>query len=133
MRVVFDTNVFISSFFGGIPGDVIRLWHTGEVTLCLTGKILDEYLKVLQRMGLDGTKEFNELLGLFKSSHNAVFTSKTPSLSVADDKDDDKFIEAAVAHNAEIIVSGDKHLLSLKEYMKIRILSPREFIGLFRK
>ena len=53
MRVVLDTNVFVSSFFGGNPRAVIDLWKTGSLTLCLSQDILDEYIEVLRRLGLD--------------------------------------------------------------------------------
>ena len=50
MRVVIDTNVLISSFFGGSPKKVIDLWKAGDITLCLSRDIIDEYLDVLQRL-----------------------------------------------------------------------------------
>ena len=52
MRVVIDTNVFISSFFGGNPRKIIDLWRKEKITLCLSGDILEEYTKVLKRIGL---------------------------------------------------------------------------------
>lgn len=51
---VVDTNVFVSSFFGGNPRKVIDLWKTGELTLCLSTPIVDEYVAVLRRLGLEG-------------------------------------------------------------------------------
>ncbi len=52
IRVVIDTNVFISSFFGGDPRKVIDLWKTGKIILCFSGKIIDEYVEVLRGLGL---------------------------------------------------------------------------------
>ena len=65
IRVVVDTNVFISSFFGGNPRKVIDLWKSGEITLCLSKPIVDEYIEVLRRLELQGEKELEELLSLF--------------------------------------------------------------------
>ena len=127
MRVVVDTNVLISSFFGGYPRRIIDLWKIGGVTLCLTNAIIEEYVDVLKRMGIGDTEELRELLLLFRKQYNCVFTNRTSSIKVCVDDDDNKFIEAAVALNAEIIISGDKHLKSLKQYAGILILPPKEF------
>jgi uncharacterized protein len=131
MRVVVDTNVFVSSFFGGNPGKVIDSWKQGKLTLCLIGAIIDEYVDVLMRMGLRGTKELDDLLSLFRNGHSCIFTSQTPKLAVVEDPDDDKFIEAAVALKAELIVSGDAHLKKIKTYAGIAIVSPKEFVDGF--
>ncbi|MBD3391494.1 MAG: putative toxin-antitoxin system toxin component, PIN family [Chitinivibrionales bacterium] len=128
MKVVVDTNIFVSSFFGGLPKKIIDMWKEGKLTLCLTNEVIDEYIDVLTRMGLGGTSEMGELLSLFRTGHNCLFTSKTPSLSISEDPDDDTFIEAAVAHDAVSIVSGDKHLKEIGKYAGIAIVSPRVFL-----
>lgn len=134
LRVVIDTNVFFSSFFGGKPGEVVALWKSGQITLCLTQPIVDEYVEVLQRGGLSGKPELEELLALFARRFNSLFTVKTPQLHlVKEDPDDDKFIECAVALNAKYIVSGDKALLAVKKYMAIGILTPKEFLEIVVK
>jgi uncharacterized protein len=127
MRVVVDTNIFISSFFGGYPRRIIDLWKTGAITLCLTNAIIEEYVDVLRRMELD-SQELGELLDLFKKQINCCFAAKTVSLKICEDCDDDKFIEAAVSLKANYIISGDRHLKSLAKFADILILSPREFI-----
>ena len=128
-RVVIDTNVFVSSFFGGKPRKMIDLWKNGKILLCLSAKIVDEYTDVLHRLGLGEDGALEELLRFFAKGYCLVFTHKTPNLKVlAEDPDDDKFIECAVALNAKFIVSGDKALLAVKRYMNIDILSPHEFL-----
>jgi uncharacterized protein len=132
MRVVVDTNIFVSSFFGGNPRGIIDLWKTGGITLCLTQAIVEEYIEVLHRLGLKQEKELQELLDLFAKGFNSVFSAKTPMLKVvAADPDDDKFIECAVALKASSIVSGDKALLHVKDYMGIKILNAKEFLEMF--
>ena len=129
MRVVIDTNVFVSSFFGGTPRKIIDLWKNGDITLCLSRDILDEYVKVLQRIGLQDESELKELLSLFARGFNTLFTIKTPKIRVVkDDPDDDKFIECALALKAKVIVTGDKSIKALVEYMGIKILTPQEFL-----
>jgi hypothetical protein len=134
IKVVIDTNVFISSFFGGNPKRIINLWKNEEVVLCLSKDVLDEYVDVLQRVGLKDEDEIEELLSLFAKSFNIFFTTKTPKLKVVrDDPDDDKFIECAVALKADVIITGDKALRTLGEYMGIRILAPQDFLKTYMR
>ncbi len=128
MRVVLDTNVFISSFFGGKPRAVIDLWKRGRITFCLSREIVAEYIEVLQRLEID-ENETARVLSLFAGGFNTLFTAKTPNLTVVEnDPDDDKFIECAVALSARCIVSGDSHLLDVEDYMGIQIVTPARFL-----
>ncbi len=128
MRIVLDTNVFISSFFGGNPRTIIDLWKDGRLTLCLSQDIFDEYIEVLRRLGLDNTPELEELLKLFATGFHIVFTTRTPEIHVVADPDDDKFIACALALKAGCVVSGDKALVDVYLYQGIRIVTPREFL-----
>ena len=132
MRVVIDTNIFVSSFLGGRPRQVIDLWKRGKIILCLSKDVLEEYVDVLQRLGLGTEDELVELLALFKKGIHLVFTAKTPSLAIVkDDPSDNKFIECAVKLEAECIITGDKALKAVGEYQGIKILSPHEFLKTF--
>jgi hypothetical protein len=94
LRAVVDTNVSVSSFFGGNPRRIIDLWIEGGITICLSKDILDEYVAVLLRMGLDKDKELDELLNLFSHGFNSLFTANPPCINIiSDDPDDNKFIE----------------------------------------
>lgn len=129
IKVVVDANVFVSSFFGGNPRKIIDLWKTGGITLCLSRPVVDEYVEVLKRLGLDNEPELEELLGLFARAPHVLFSATTPDLQIiAKDPDDNKFIECAVALKSSCIISGDNHLRSIKNYMGIKILSPKEFL-----
>lgn len=129
MKVVIDTNVFVSSFFGGNPREIIDLWKVGKITLCVSKDILDEYTEVLQRIGLEDEDEIGELLSLFAKGISMIFTAKTPKIkAVKNDPDDDKFIECAVALKAEVIITGDRSLEEVKDYMGIKIMPPRQFL-----
>lgn len=129
LKVIIDTNVFVSSFFGGIPREIIELWKDGQITLCLSQGIVEEYIEVLNRLGLKDKNEILKLSRLFAEAYNSVFTATTPTLLIVEeDPDDNKFIECAVALDCKIIVSGDKHLKKIKKYIDIEIVSPKEFI-----
>ena len=129
MRVVVDTNVFVSSFFGGIPRKIVDLWKKGQIILCLSKPIVEEYVEVLRRLGLQNEIELKELMGLFAQGPGILFSARTPRLKIVDkDPDDNKFIECAVALNATYVVSGDKSLLGVGGYMGISIVTPRHFM-----
>jgi hypothetical protein len=132
MKVVIDTNVFISSFFGGHPGKVFKLWKSGLITWCLSGDILDEYINVLNRLSLKDEKEIEELLSLLRQGVNVLFTRNPSKLHVVEkDPDDDKFFECAIAIGAHAIVSGDKEVLAVKNYKGIYVYAPGDFVKMF--
>ncbi|GJL64910.1 MAG: PIN domain-containing protein [Nitrospirales bacterium] len=134
MKVVIDTNVFVSSFFGGNPRKIVNLWREGSIVLCLSNATLDEYVGVLQEMGLEETEELEELLALFARGYNLRFIANPQKFQVVDDDpDDDKFIEVAVALRAKAIITGDKALKAIKAYMGITIFTPREFLDFYNR
>ena len=136
MRVVVDTNVFVSSFPspGGAPRKIIDLWKTGELIFCLSRAIIEEYILVLVRLGLKGEPELDELLELFKDKSNILFTAPAGDLRVVEaDPDDDKFIECALHAKAGFLVSGDKHLLDIERFEGIRIVTPGKFLKVFHQ
>lgn len=134
MKVVLDTNIFVSSFFGGNPRAIMDLWKDGKIILCLSREILDEYIDVLQRIGLKKEGEIEELLALFAKGFHILFTTKTIKIRVVDkDPDDDKFIECAVTLKAEIIITGNKALRELEEYKGIKIVTPQQFLRYYKE
>ena len=129
MKAVIDTNVFVSSFFGGNPRRIIDLWKAGELTLCLSAPIVEEYTAVLRRLGLKDEDELGELLDLFARGTFILFAARTPKLSIVQaDPGDNKFIECAVAIKADVIITGDRALRQIGSYMGIRIVNPQEFL-----
>ncbi len=100
-----------------------------ENSVLLSKEILDEYIEVLHRIGLQDEDELGELLSLFKRGFNMLFTTKTPKVKVVkDNPDDDKFIECAMALKAEVIVTGNKAIEAVGEYMGVKILTPQRFL-----
>jgi len=134
IRVVLDTNVFVSSFFGGNPRKIVDLWKSGEIRLCTSKAIIDEYIEVLRRLGLQNQRELDELLNFFARGFHVLFAAKPPQLLIVEeDPDDNKFIECAVALKADFIISGDKALTVIEEYMGIKIVNPKSFLVHFDK
>ena len=114
----------MSSFLHSLEPEV-----RGRITICLSNQIIDEYVEVLEKLGLMGEREILEILQLFAHGFNSLFARKTPELEIVeDDPDDNKFFECAVAFTANFIVSGDKKILELEEYIGIKVVSPKQFV-----
>lgn len=129
MRVVVDTNVMVSSFFGGPPRAVIDLWRSGDITLCVSRALIDEYVEVLNRLALQKNL-VQELLELWASGYHLLFTDSTrPLRIVRGDSDDDMLFECAVALEAKAIVTGDKAVRRVGRYMDIEVVTPAEFVA----
>ena len=129
IKVVIDTNIFVSSFYGGKPRKIIDLWKKGQLIIGLSNAIIEEYIFVLKRFGQKDETNFKSLINLFKTTYNSLYIANPPHLNIKiDDEDDKKFIECAVALDFNYIISGDKHLLKIKNYHNIRILSADEFL-----
>lgn len=138
MRVVLDANVVISALITpqGAMAQVLDFWKQGGYELVLSPEILDEiarvahYPRIQERYHLNNAEidEFVRLLG-------EEATLVEPSLriqAVTEDPDDDRYVECAVAASAELIVTGDAHLLKLVEYQGIRMTKLGDFLLLLR-
>jgi len=125
-----DTNVIMSGvFFGGVPGRLLDAWAAGRVELVLSPAILDEY----QRVGAELAAKYpargealTPVLALI--AMNATLVDAAPLIErVSADRDDDKFLAAAIAASVTIVVSGDQDLLGVSGWRNIRIVTPRQF------
>jgi len=129
MRVVLDTNVFVSGvFFSGIPGKILEAWRDGRITLVSSPAILEEYRRVGDYLSVryEGV-DLQPVLSLTATSGFVVEDLKLPG-PICEDPDDDKFLACALASGAMIIVSGDKHLLRASGWRGIEVLTPRKFL-----
>lgn len=131
MRALVDTNVLVSAvFFGGVPGRVLDALVTRRFALVLSPEIADEY----RRVGAELEGRYPRLTGTFEPvlallAATSILVDAPPlAESVCDDSDDDKFLAAALAARAEVIVSGDKHLLRVTGWRGIDVLAPRSFL-----
>ncbi len=132
MKVVIDTNVFVSGiFWKGQSNKVLNHWKEGKITTIISTDILSEFIKVMSDFKIqlpEGMiKEWVNLI-----LRNSILVEPKEKLAVVkDDPKDDMFIEAAVAGNVEYIISQNKHLLKLKSFKGIKIVKPEEFNKLF--
>jgi putative PIN family toxin of toxin-antitoxin system len=129
MRVVFDTNIFISALV--IPGSlaekaILKIIEGGDI-LVISKDIINEVLSVLS------SKFSRDKEGL---SHVAVMLSELGELvrpirkiRIFKDDPDNRILECAIHGKADVLVTGDKEMLRLRDYKSIKIISLKEYIG----
>jgi len=123
-----DTNVLISAlFWRGNPYRILRLGIEGRIKLIISGEIIEEVRDVLRKEEkFELTEgEIEAYCTLLKNHSKQVNPSKKLELIVKD-PEDNKFLECAIEGKADYIVSGDSHLLELREYEGINIITPAE-------
>ena len=129
MRVVIDTNVIVSAILKSksVPATAIRLVFDRH-TLLTSLPTVEEVRRVLTKPYLRSyvnDEVLNKLYAAFSLSER-VTIAKT--LSACRDPMDDKFLELAVSGCADVLISGDKDLLSMGVYENTRIMTPTQFL-----
>jgi len=128
MKVVFDTNIFISAFvISGSQAEkaVLRIIEGRDVLLLSKG-ILDEVLTVLSTKFSRDKEEISRVAVIL--SEMAEWVEPSEKIKVLHDDPDNRILECAVDGNSDTIVTGDKELLKLREYKKTRIISLKEYL-----
>ena len=140
LLIVLDTNVLISAAFGienTIPDQIHRALRKQEFILVTSPEILQEIEEVLNREKIIQITKMTkaEIKKFLQDLIDIAFIvlGNVAVQVVQKDPDDDKFIAAAIEGKADYIVSGDKPLLNIKEYMGIKIISPKDFMRLLKK
>ena len=130
MKVVLDTNVVVSAtFYGGIPFEIVQAARAGAIALCVSAEIVAEYREVLLRFAAPGS-EVDVAIALDGLLENATVMGRVKNVTrLSVDPDDDKFVACALAASADLIISGDKHLLSLQGRTPVPVLKPRDAIA----
>lgn len=134
MKITVDTNVLISAtFWRGDSCVILEMVEKKEIELVITKEIIEEFTKVL------GYKEIqdkikNKYLEMMRTIEKIISIStivdSTEKLDIVkEDMEDNKILECAKAGKVDYIISSDNHLLKLKDFDKIKIVSPREFLA----
>jgi putative PIN family toxin of toxin-antitoxin system len=130
VKVVFDTNVVASaSFWRGAPFDCLAAWAQGRCVVVVSSGLLAEYHETMEELRLDYPgRKCVEWVEALTESAELVFPVERASGATAD-PDDEMILECALAAEADFIVSGDKkHLLALRQFRDIPIVSPADFL-----
>ena len=129
MKVVFDTNIFISAL--AIPGSqaetaIFRILD-GADTLLISKAILDELLSTLAGKFSRDPEALSQVAVMLTEMAEVVKPKNT--VEVFKDDPDNRVLECAEAGHADFIVTGDKEMLQLKQYQGIRLISLRDYLA----
>ena len=129
MRVVFDTNVFVSALTlpGGRGDQALGRIVAGEDSLANSKPIVDELLVVLARKFARDREELARVAVFLYGV--AELVEPTEALAVLADAPDNRILECAVAAHARTIVTGDRAMLALGGHQEIRIVSLKEYLA----
>lgn len=138
-RAVLDTNVFISGLINpvGVPGRLLKSLRSKQFVLVTSEEINEEIIEVMSRPKLQG--KYGLAAHLFDVAfilwEVAEVVRDVPTVRVASDPDDNKFLATALTGDAHYLITGDVgDLLPIKQWKGIRIITPNEFMGiLFRE
>ena len=126
--VVLDANVFISAiFWEGKSYTLVKKAISQDIIVFISNYIIEEIRRVLAGDFNLEKQEVDDILNaLLYFTH--LIEPKESVTFIKDDPKDDKILDCAIACNAEFIVSQDNHLLNLKNFKNIKIVSPEEFL-----
>ena len=128
MKVVFDTNIFISAFAipGGKAEEAYLLCLKGKFTLCSSIPILTEMAqKLREKFGWQEDK----ITHLLRTIAGVAVINKPQShIHLLPDEPDNRILECAEEAKADTIVTGDKHLLSLKHFKSRDVITLSDFL-----
>jgi uncharacterized protein len=131
MKIVLDTNVLVSGLLNpyGPSGQIVVLVAAGELSLCFDARILAEYRDVLLRPKFDFPPRHVE--ALLEQIHAAgTATSAAPLPHTLPDRDDEPFLEVAIAAPADYLVTGNLRHYPAPWRRGVQVVTPREFIGI---
>jgi putative PIN family toxin of toxin-antitoxin system len=128
MKVVFDTNILVSAlvFPGGRADIALRRIIEEKDQLLLSKPILDELLGILARKFSRDAEELAHV-AVFLSDLSVVVKPRR-KFAVLADEPDNRILECAVTGGADAIVTGDKALLAIKNFRKVKLLNLRDYL-----
>ncbi|MCJ7666378.1 MAG: putative toxin-antitoxin system toxin component, PIN family [Actinobacteria bacterium] len=129
LKVVLDTNIYISAIlFGGNPERIRKLSKEKKLEILISEAIIAEVAEVLRKKFNWKSWQISQIIDEIRETATLIIPNQTLSMT-KNDEDDNRILECAVEGKVQYIVSGDKqHLLPLKEYQGVKILSPAEFL-----
>jgi len=133
MKLVLDANVIISSFFWeGNPRTVLKRIIANQDEFYITKEILDEIENVIKRPKFHLEKPKIEYLIKSIEEISIKNVVKKRRKNGSRDRTDNKYIECGITAGADYIISGDMHLLEMKKYGNIKIITPKEYLEIIK-
>lgn len=128
--VTADSNIYVSALqFGGVPLQFLTAARAGAFRVAITEAIIAEIRGVLANKFGWSDEMLAEVVSGIRDFTQLVVPAQRLQV-ILEDPDDDRIVECAAASDSQYIVSGDKHLLRLKQYQNIRVLRVSEFLSL---
>ena len=134
MKLVLDSNIFISAFYwGGKPQKILDRIVLGLDELYITNAILDEITEVMLRPNFKTPPQIiDAYIKAIEKTGKKIFTSGEIT-GICRDKDDDAIIECGILSSADYLITGDNDLLVLEKYQGIKILSANEYLHIIHE
>jgi uncharacterized protein len=132
--LVLDTNVLVSGLLSpfGAPGELVRLVARGSLSLCYEARILAEYEEVLRRPAFPFTPAQVETL-LEQIQAGGRWVEVNPLAIPLPDADDEIFLAAALAGQAQYLVTGNLKHYPARSLQGVRVVLPADFLNLYRQ
>ncbi|MBI2623253.1 MAG: putative toxin-antitoxin system toxin component, PIN family [Candidatus Liptonbacteria bacterium] len=128
IRAVLDTNVMVSAlFWRGVPYSVLRKGIERRYAILISPAIIEEIFSTLVRKFAFPSRDAREFLEMIVARSTVVIPT-TRVRAIRTDPADNKILECAIAGGATHIVTGDKDILTLETYQKIKIVTPARFL-----
>ena len=129
VKVVADTNIYISALLRGNPYKFIHLCFEGKAKLVISKQIIDELERILLtdrkfEMPREDVALYSEII----LSHSELVCPAFTLNVIIKDPADDRILECAVEGEVDYLVSGNKHLLDVKEFQGIKIVTARQIL-----
>ena len=128
-KVVLDTNILISAIvFGGKPRQVLEAAVKGQIQLVLSDEIIKEMRGVLEGKKFQYPKEITDLIIQEVETLADIVKPKERITDIEKDPEDIRVLECAQEAHADYVVSGDVHLLDIKDFKGTKIMTPEKFL-----
>jgi uncharacterized protein len=128
VKVVFDTNVYVSSILtGGLPSQVLRIAMHAGFSICVSAAIVSEIHEVLRRQGVRSAL-VAALLREIKKNARLVKIPRDKQWAAGLTEKDNCILATAVMANADYLVTGDRQIRAVRRVRRTQIVTPREFV-----
>lgn len=135
LKVVLDTNIFVSSLLvkAGLPAQVLDAWRERQYLLIVSPAIIAEiratlsYSRIRRKYAITD-EDVEHLVALLEQDALLVPGDADVVGSIPEDPADEMVLACAIDAQADVIVSGDRHLVDLSSYRSIPVLTARQFL-----